>query len=122
MKQNNTSIINTVNQIQDCENCEDCEDYDNHNNKRDESTISESSTSCCTSGDDSYSSDIEYLHKYWNCHVCKKKSYESKNCDYIIKVAKEKTAKKNKDKIKVLKSNDNDDSDDDKKNIIMITR
>ena len=122
MKQSNTSMINTVNQIQDCEDCEDYEDYNDCDDERDKSIISESSTSYCTSCDDSHSSNIECLHKYWDCHVCNKKSHESKNCDYVIKATKEKTAKKNKNKIKVLKSNNNDDSDDDKKNITMITR
>ena len=37
-------------------------------------------------------------------------------------MTKEKTAKKSKDKIKVLKSNDDNNSDDDKKNVIIITR
>ena len=122
IKQNNILIINIVHQIQDYKDCEDYEDHEDHDDERDEFTTSESSTSCCTSCDDSHSSDIEYLYKYWDYHVCNKKSHESKNCDYIIQVTKEKTAKKSKNKIKVLKSNNDDDSNDNKKNVIIITR
>ena len=123
IKQSNTFIINIINQIQGHKDHEDYEDHDNHNNKRYESIISKSSTSHCTSCDDSHSSDIECSYKYWNCHVCNKKSHRSKNYDYVIKVTKEKTIKKNKNKIKVSKSNNNNNnSDNNKKNIIMITR
>ena len=126
MKQSNISMNNTINQIQDCEDCEDYEDhedYDNCDDERDESIISESSTSHYTSSDNNYNSDIECLHKYWDCHIYNKKNHESKNYDSVIKAIKEKINKKNKDKIKVLKSNNNDDdSDNNKKNVIIITR